>query len=484
VLQLSDDLMRRWHLSPAIDLSQYAGHSVRVRFRFETLDARFNNFRGWYIDDFQITSTAPPACSDAYEPNNSPSEAKPIAYGQTRDAVTCPNGDYDFYAFTGTTGDKVVVDIDARTMGSTLDSYVSLLDSDGIKILNSNDDEAPNIQDSKLWLSLPHDGTFYIKVRAYNHPSVGGPSYTYRLRLYQDTIRPQATMVSPANNSYLPTGTTRIAVEAADAESGVLGVTFFWHSADWNNSDWVWLGEDMDGTDGWAWNFDASTLPDQQGAAFYAWAFDWTRNLGHTGARYVNIDHTPPVATLEVSPMYGDAPFRDFHVAWEGTDSLSGVTDYNLQFRTDPTIPWTDVYTATSITHQVRVGQDGNTYYFRVRARDQAGNWGSFTDGTASYAVRICPTPPDVFESDNAAASAQNITTDGAPQTHTFHTEGDEDWAKFTATVGITYTIATTNTGGHADTILYLYGADGALLMDPSDDYPGLGFASRLAGNS
>ena len=38
----------------SIDLSAYAGHSIRIRFRFDSRDALFNSYEGWYIDDVRI----------------------------------------------------------------------------------------------------------------------------------------------------------------------------------------------------------------------------------------------------------------------------------------------------------------------------------------------------------------------------------------------------------------------------------------------
>jgi hypothetical protein len=72
------------------------------------------------------------------------------------------------------------------------------------------------------------------------------------------------------------------------------------------------------------------------------------------------------------------------------------------------------------------------------------------------------------------------ITTDGIWQSHNFHIDGDQDWVEFTATAGITYTLTTINTGGHADTVLYLYESDGSTLIDSNDDDPDNWPASRL----
>jgi hypothetical protein len=44
---------------------------------------------------------------------------------------------------------------------------------------------------------------------------------------------------------------------------------------------------------------------------------------------------------------------------------------------------------------------------------------------------------------------AKAITTNSAEQSHNFHAAGDRDWLKFTTGAGITYTLVTTDTGGH-----------------------------------
>jgi len=83
---------------------------------------------------------------------------------------------------------------------------------------------------------------------------------------------------------------------------------------------------------------------------------------------------------------------------------------------------------------------------------------------------------PDNYEPDNTANSAKTILVNGTIQAHTIHIVGDEDWVKFTATAGKHYIITTSNLGGNNDTYIYLYGTDGATLLDQDDDGgPGLG---------
>jgi len=442
-------------------------------------DGYFKVAYGNCLIERYVTAVNLVACNDDNEINDSPDLATGFSYGQTLNADICYINDEDFYAFSGTTGDKVVVDIDAQSEGSSLDSYLYLLDSDGTTVLAQNDDE-PTTPDSHLSHELPHDGTYYIKVRDYGYE--GGTDYIYSIHLLTDAITPTAEIVSPEPDSWIDSTTQTVIVSAVDNESGVNRVEFLWHDADWENSDWVWLGADQDGRDGWSWDFDTSGLAEQRGGAFYIWAFDWVGHWTGAGAWNLGLDRTPPTVAASVSQMYGDAPFRDFWVNWwDSYDALSGIAAYDVQYREGAGGTWTDLAISTTETYTRFVGLDGHTYYFRARARDFAGNQSTYAggDGDAQHTVDICDTAPDAYEADNTAGSANWITTDGVSQTHNVHTEGDQDWVKFYAAAGVTYTLATTNTGGHADTVLYLYGMDGSTLIDSNDDYARM-WSSRL----
>ena len=74
------------------------------------------------------------------------------------------------------------------------------------------------------------------------------------------------------------------------------------------------------------------------------------------------------------------------------------------------------------------------------------------------------PLPPpecaDDFERDDVPGNAKPILVNGAVQNHTFHEAGDEDWVKFWAFAGDTYTIETSDLELGNDTYLFLYDAD------------------------
>jgi len=121
-------------------------------------------------------------CNDPHEPNDTPEEATSITYSTTlSDPDICPAGDVDYYAFTGNAGDIIVADIDARAIGSALDSYLYLYDTDGVTELTHNDDY--DGLDSRIIYTLPADGTYYLMVREFSHPNEGGPDYFYTISL-------------------------------------------------------------------------------------------------------------------------------------------------------------------------------------------------------------------------------------------------------------------------------------------------------------
>jgi hypothetical protein len=46
----------RW-VNHVFDLSTYAGKTIKIKYKFDTVDALFNGFRGWFLDDIAITNS-------------------------------------------------------------------------------------------------------------------------------------------------------------------------------------------------------------------------------------------------------------------------------------------------------------------------------------------------------------------------------------------------------------------------------------------
>lgn len=276
VLQLSQDPPRFWLSSPVLSLRPYAGKTVQVRFYFVSLDAQANAFRGWFIDDFSITTTPPEDCADD---DNSPQQGRELAYGNAIEGVICPQGDVDYYRFRGSQGDRIGAWIEAQSKGSPLDSFLTLLDSDGRSVLARNDDQVLYRRtDSWLTYTLPRDGVYYLKVNAWDHPSAGGAGYNYTLRLVQDSQTPVGMFLYPSPSGKVPLPPFTLRLFAVDGQSGVSHVRFEYHTSDWQNEKWVVLGEDWDGSDGWTFTFSSAQASALYGGAFYARVFDWAGN--------------------------------------------------------------------------------------------------------------------------------------------------------------------------------------------------------------
>jgi murein DD-endopeptidase MepM/ murein hydrolase activator NlpD len=280
--QLSNDIPKNWLSSPALSLEAYAGMTVRIRFYFVTLDSNLNQFKGWYIDDVSITTDPPPNCLDT---DNMASTAAPIAYGNTMMGLICAAGDVDYYSFQGTAGDRIGIRVTADSNGSTLDSILSLYDSDGTSLLAENDDivlyEQP---DSFVSYELKRSGTYYARVRSWGHPGSGGYSDYYSLSLNMDRQDPTASLIFPQDGQMLPRGKFQLGVNAADTQTGVSHVEFWWHSPDWQSSDWKFIAQDSDGADGWSTEFDTSKMDIKTNIAIYVRVFDKAGNSTGVGS--------------------------------------------------------------------------------------------------------------------------------------------------------------------------------------------------------
>jgi len=89
------------------------------------------------------------------------------------------------------------------------------------------------------------------------------------------------------------------------------------------------------------------------------------------------------------------------------------------------------------------------------------------------------PCASDVFENDNAPATAKPIIANAAVQSRNFCPSGDVDWVSFTTTAGVTYTLESFNLGLGTDTTVCLYDASGTQSLFCDDD-GGAGKGSRV----
>jgi hypothetical protein len=469
--RLRDDPANTW-LRAEIDLSAYAGDTIRLRFHFNRVDGAFNGYEGWYIDDLAITADPLPDCSDG---DNRPRNALPLAYGETANAAICPSGDVDYYTFSGAAGDRIAVDIDSNSADppADLDLILFLLDSNGASELAESDDEiAGERYDPHLSFTLTRTGSYYLMVRQWSHPSGGGENYSYTIRLVKDHKDPAAAFENPPSEGFLPSQ-LQLKLSASDGGSGVSRVEFRYHPGDWLTGKWQVLGTDYDGSDGWSYSFDASPLPQADGLAFYAGVYDWAGNWTGTGTWNLVLDRTAPVSSL--SSLEGTQASTAVWLHWTASDNLSGIDYYELQSKKGSG-SWTAITPNPdgAAAGAWFIGQAGASYSFRMRGVDVSGNQEAFPDAAEATtaipaATTLCATPDswDRGRDDNSPATAPAIQVDAAATAHNFCNPlssgraGDEDWIRFSVQKGKPYLVRFDPVARSAAAILELYAADG-----------------------
>ena len=124
---------------------------------------------------------------------------------------------------------------------------------------------------------------------------------------------------------------------------------------------------------------------------------DANSNLSAVVTDAITVDTVAPVSTAS-SPASTNR--LSFSVSWSATDGASGVTTYDVQYRVGTGGTWTDWLTGTTATTAtfgattpIPVVRD-QTYYFRVRAHDAAGNVETYVGGdghTHTYVEEVYP---------------------------------------------------------------------------------------------
>ncbi|WP_027364766.1 right-handed parallel beta-helix repeat-containing protein [Desulfotruncus alcoholivorax] len=90
----------------------------------------------------------------------------------------------------------------------------------------------------------------------------------------------------------------------------------------------------------------------------------------------------PPNAKITYSPTYSsdNADSLHFTVKWAGYNESGVVEGFNVQVKEGSGGTWQNWLTDTKETESKFLGVNGHTYYFRVRAKDDLGNWGKWSD--------------------------------------------------------------------------------------------------------
>ncbi len=150
-----------------------------------------------------------------------------------------------------------------------------------------------------------------------------------------------------------------------------------------------------------------------QPLSFRVRARDRAGNLGDYSAPATTtvVDQTPPAAYL--FPLR-PAEVVPFEVRWRGEDACGEVTHYTVQYQRgeDPPVSWLVGTSATAALFDPSEPQFGETYLFRVRARDEAGNWSGWSDPVTTLLAQFALSGEILTNRDEPVAFAGVIVTD------------------------------------------------------------------------
>jgi len=357
-------------------------------------------------------------------------------------------------------------------MGSDLDGYLFLLDSDGGSELAESDDEILfEKQDPLLAYMLPRDGEYYLKFHAWDHPMGTGE---YSLKLINDDQNPSITLENPIEGASIPIGDVTLSALATDAQSGIQYVQFSYHDSNWETGKWVEIGTDFDVLDGWSTIFDTTSLTDGETISVYAAAYDWGGNWDHDAAWHVKVDAQP--LALKLWELPDQTQSTALHLQWSVTGGGSETAAVNVQQKVNNG-SWSDLLTDTDLVEYWYIGEAGNSYAFQITTKDYAGNEVTGQTNTTIPAASSLCSQPDAWDvnasiNDNSYTKATAISINDASQLHNFCNPvatdylNDEDWLSFSAEKGQIYVLIARPSGDRSAAVTTrFYGSNGTTLL-------------------
>jgi uncharacterized repeat protein (TIGR01451 family) len=165
-----------------------------------------------------------------------------------------PVGDIDFYSFTATAGDRVYSAImTAASAGSSTDSQLTLLASDGTTVIEFDDDNGSfaGLSSSIAGATIPTTGTYFLKVNDFTPATGTERAYELHLRVQSGAPTPEVeSNDTPATANPLPANGW-----VSGARSPAAATEQDWYSLTLNAGDTVYLSLDVDPErDGVVWN--------------------------------------------------------------------------------------------------------------------------------------------------------------------------------------------------------------------------------------
>jgi uncharacterized repeat protein (TIGR01451 family) len=189
------------------------------------------------------------------EPNGTAATATPLIGRNLKfKGNLFPNGDIDFYSFSANAGDRFyAAAMTSFSAGSSTDSQLTLLASDGTTVIEFDDDNGSfaALSSTIAGATIPTTGTYFLKVNDFTAGTTSERPYELYLRLQSGSPTPEVeSNDTPATANPLPASGwvsgTRNPAAATEQD---------WHSLSLNAGDTVFLSLDVNPErDGVVWN--------------------------------------------------------------------------------------------------------------------------------------------------------------------------------------------------------------------------------------
>lgn len=180
------------------------------------------------------------------EPNGTAATATPIVGPnvKVRQANLFPNGDIDFYSFTATAGDRVYAGtMTSFSAGSSTDSQLTLLASDGTTVIEFDDDNGSfaGLSSSIAGAIIPTTGTYYLKVNDFTPGTASERPYDLYVQVQTAAPTPETEPNdTPATANVLPASG-----HVSGTRDPALATEQDWYSFSANAGDTVVLSLDL-----------------------------------------------------------------------------------------------------------------------------------------------------------------------------------------------------------------------------------------------
>ncbi len=139
------------------------------------------------------------------ESNDRMSQAEPFSYPGVVNGRIGSNRDEDWFRLKLQAGETLSIIVDAEKLGSLLDAHLTLLDSQGETLAQSDDEKwpgRPSSRDPLLTHQFEEAGEYCLRIRSLYH--LGGEDFVYRLTVRPS--RPQFAIELSADRFVVPQG--------------------------------------------------------------------------------------------------------------------------------------------------------------------------------------------------------------------------------------------------------------------------------------